>query len=433
MEFNELIQSVGRAYSSAVKDDYPIKLPSCETIKLLVVAVLKNNYFEFNDRYFVQKICASMGSKCSPEICDIRAFEPPTINGLPRASDIREDVVVETTLYTFSVTDPESTVVTCDVTAIIPSTNIMFIKPSPNFNEFDILLQSNPSLIYDVVRTYRLDIQCSDGRRTDTNVFFMNVLRNKPTVFLNLQNITTVSSVASYIGQIVFDVDISDPENDQVQFSMFCVPSTNCPLEIYHSGEIVLKRSIEGEFVPVYDVYVHVTDGRSTTGPRSLTVHVVDINYVPVIRNLPLPSALVVSENSALGLSIFQVSIQDNDGSDTHTYSMTSFPSDGVLYFDIDSATGLMSVSATTNVNYEAVSSTSFTLTITVSDTKDSASQNLTVTIANQNEAPVFKKTSPGDYHDRDPERSEINQRNDRQANGYSYPSWNAWKWYEQQ
>ncbi|CAG2218755.1 unnamed protein product [Mytilus edulis] len=75
MEFNELIHSVGRAYNSAVKEDYPIKLPSCETIKSLVATVLKNNYFEFNDRYFVQKIGASMGSKCSPEICDIRAFE----------------------------------------------------------------------------------------------------------------------------------------------------------------------------------------------------------------------------------------------------------------------------------------------------------------------------------------------------------------------
>ncbi|CAG2252397.1 unnamed protein product [Mytilus edulis] len=62
MEFNELIHSVGRAYNSAVKDDYPIKLPSCETIKSLVATVLKNNYFEFNDRYFVQKIGASMGS-----------------------------------------------------------------------------------------------------------------------------------------------------------------------------------------------------------------------------------------------------------------------------------------------------------------------------------------------------------------------------------
>ncbi|XP_076113799.1 cadherin EGF LAG seven-pass G-type receptor 1-like [Mytilus galloprovincialis] len=318
--------------------------------------------------------------------------EPPSINGLPRATDIQEDVVVETTLYTFSVTDPENTAVTCSVTAITPNTNIIFMKPSTNFNQFNIILQSNPSLQYDLVRTYRIDIQCRDGRRPDSSVFFMNVLRNKPPVFLNLQNITSVSSIATYIGQIVFDVDISDPENDQVEFSMFCVPSTNCPFEIYHSGEIVLKRSIEGEFIPAYDVYVYVTDGRSTAGPRSLTVHVLDINYVPVIKNLPLPSALVVSENSALGLSIFQVSIQDNDGADTHTYTMMSFPSDGVSYFDINPSNGLFSTSSSTNINFEGVSSTSFTFTITVTDTKDSASQNLSISIVNQNEAPVFTK-----------------------------------------
>ncbi|CAG2211215.1 unnamed protein product [Mytilus edulis] len=329
--------------------------------------------------------------------------EPPSINGLPKATDIQEDVFVETTLYTFSVTDPESTVVTCFVSGISPNTNIIFMKPSTNFNgelhflkiiaiQFDIILQSNPSLRYDLVRTYRIDIQCNDGRRSDSNVFFMNVLRNKPTVFSNLQNITSVSSIATHIGQKVFDVDISDPENDQVEFSMSCVPSANCPFEIYHSGEIVLKRSLEGEFIPAYDLYVHVSDGKSKTGPRSLTVHVLDINYVPVIRNLPLPSALVVSENSALGLSIFQVSIQDNDGADTHTYTMTSSPSDGVLYFDINSANGLVSTSALSNIHYEGVSSSSFTFTITVTDTKDSASQNLSISIANQNEPPVFIK-----------------------------------------
>ena len=69
-----------------------------------------------------------------------------------------------------------------------------------------------------------------------------------------------------------------------------------------------------------------------------------DINYVPVIRNLPLPSALVVSENSATSLSVFQVSIQDNDGGDTHTYTMTSFPSDGMQYFEINSASKLLTL-----------------------------------------------------------------------------------------
>lgn len=75
MEFDELIQSVQRAYNNVSQNDYSINIPSCETIVSLVSFVLKNNYFEFNDRYFVQTIGASMGSKCSPELCDIRAFE----------------------------------------------------------------------------------------------------------------------------------------------------------------------------------------------------------------------------------------------------------------------------------------------------------------------------------------------------------------------
>ncbi|XP_071149615.1 cadherin EGF LAG seven-pass G-type receptor 2-like [Mytilus edulis] len=324
----------------------------------------------------------------------LKRNNPPIINGLPLAIDVQEDSVVETTLYTMSVTDPENTAVTCSIPTITPPTTILFHKPSSNFNEFDIVLQSNPNLQYDLVRTFRLDISCTDGRRSDTGVFFVNVLRNKPTVFLNLQNTTTVSSISSYIGQIVFDVEVTDPENDQVQFSMSCVPSTNSPFEIYHSGEILLTRSIEGEFVPAYDCYVEVSDGKTTTGPRSLTVHVLDINYVPVIRNLPLPSPLVVSENSPLAMSVFQVSIQDNDGEDTHTYTMTSSPPDGILYFDIDSATGLVSTSATTIVDFEAVSSTDYTLTITVTDTKDSATQNLSLTVANVNEPPVYTKKS---------------------------------------
>ena len=54
---------------------YSIKIPSRETIVSLVSFILKNNYFEFNDRYYVQTIGASMGNKCSPELCDIRTFE----------------------------------------------------------------------------------------------------------------------------------------------------------------------------------------------------------------------------------------------------------------------------------------------------------------------------------------------------------------------
>lgn len=42
----------------------------------------------------------------------------------------------------------------------------------------------------------------------------------------------------------------------------------------FSAGEIVLTRSVKGEFVPAYDLYVTVKDGKSTVGPRSLTVHI---------------------------------------------------------------------------------------------------------------------------------------------------------------
>ena len=46
----------------------------------------------------------------------------------------------------------------------------------------------------------------------------------------------------------------------------------------------------------------------------------------------------MISENSNPSLRIFQVSIQDNDGGDTHAYTMISDPGDGMSYFDIDAA-----------------------------------------------------------------------------------------------
>ena len=45
-----------------------------------------------------------------------------------------------------------------------------------------------------------------------------------------------------------------------------------------------------------------------------------------------------------------------------------------------------------TNINYEVLTSVTYIFTITVSDTKDLTSQNMSITIADVNEAPVFTK-----------------------------------------
>lgn len=57
---------------------------------------------------------------------------------------------------------------------------------------------------------------------------------------------------------------------------------------------------------------------------------------------------------------------------------------------------GLISTSSTQNINYETVSatSTSYQLTVTVSDGYDTSTSTLTVSIADKNEAPVFGKAT---------------------------------------
>lgn len=40
-----------------------------------------------------------------------------------------------------------------------------------------------------------MDITCNDGRRSDSNVFFVNVLRNQPPVFVNLQSTHEIFTV----------------------------------------------------------------------------------------------------------------------------------------------------------------------------------------------------------------------------------------------
>lgn len=55
---------------------------------------------------------------------------------------------------------------------------------------------------------------------------------------------------------------------------------------------------------------------------------------------------------------------------------------------------GLITTSTVTNINYEVVTSATYIFTITVSDTKDLTSQNMSITIADVNEPPVFTKTT---------------------------------------
>lgn len=70
---------------------------------------------------------------------------------------------------------------------------------------------------------------------------------------------------------------------------------------------------------------------------KRFNLFIADINSAPTLTNLPLSSPISVSENSALGMSVFQVSYSDIDTSDTHVILATFSPSSGGSIFTVDS------------------------------------------------------------------------------------------------
>jgi hypothetical protein len=75
MQFKELLTAVSKAYSEFNKGEFKIPSPPTEDLLWLLQTILENNVFEFNSKKYKQIIGCAMGSKCSPEVCDIRMYE----------------------------------------------------------------------------------------------------------------------------------------------------------------------------------------------------------------------------------------------------------------------------------------------------------------------------------------------------------------------
>ncbi|XP_061179511.1 protocadherin-like wing polarity protein stan, partial [Saccostrea echinata] len=320
----------------------------------------------------------------------------PVITNLPATADITEDHANEQLLYTLTVTDDSlGDSVTCSIASSNPTTTNFFSRIVSGSTNYGIYIKAQPSLSYDTARQYILTISCTDTKDTAQGTFTVYVTRNNPPAFTNLQATKTIAASTTTTGSVIYTVTSTDSDSNQLYYNMTCAPAA-CPFTIHNSGEILSTSDLSQHTVPGYDLYVYVTDGKTLVGPRTLTVIISGINTAPVITNLPLAAPLTVPENSALSMSVFQVSVSDVNSADTHTYAASYTPSLGSTLFSLNTATGLISTSSTQNINFESVSTTATTyvITITATDGQATATDTLSIVITDQNEAPVFGKAS---------------------------------------
>ncbi|KAK3085049.1 hypothetical protein FSP39_023491 [Pinctada imbricata] len=316
----------------------------------------------------------------------------PVIHNLPSSFDVSEDQTAELLLLTLSVTDASlADTVTCTLPSVSPSTSNFLLKVISGTSDYGIYIKASPTLDYDTISSYTLTISCSDTKESATGTFSVYILRNSPPTINNLGNaVVAFIPTTTTNGDLIYTVSSTDPEGDTLSYNMTC--SVNpCPFHVMNSGQVLSNTNFASLTTAGYDLYIYVFDGKTLVGPETLTVVVSDINSDPEITNLPLSSSIAVSENTALGTSIYQITAYDANVNDNLVYSATYTPSSSSGYFTLDS-TGLLTTFSNI-LNFESLTSTTVTIVVTVSDSTSSDTANLVLTIVDVNEPPQFDRS----------------------------------------
>ena len=181
------------------------------------------------------------------------------------------------------------------------------------------------------------------------------------------------------IGSVLVGVTISDPENQEVTYSISGEGSDKFSID--EAGNITLAESFDFEAKASYTLTVTATDGELSSETEVL-INVGDINEAPSLSStLALTS---FSEDSAIGTIIATSSASDPE-SNTITYSLTGTGSE---YFNVDE-NGNVTLKDT--LDFET--STNYEITLVASDGELTSSSLITFDISDVDEAPSLSST----------------------------------------
>lgn len=267
------------------------------------------------------------------------------------------------------------------------TTGVLTFITAPNFetpNDFGL------NRVYDVT------VAATDGLLTDTQslAITINNVNEAPVITSNGGGDTASVSVNEGGFVSVTTVFANDPERAALTYSIIGGADA-ARFTINASGGLSFIGSVNFEAPTdvggdnVYDVVVQASDG-SLTDTQAIAVTVLNVNEAPVLTS---PTAFSVQENTNLVATITSID-QENQ---TRTYSITG--GSDAARFSINSATGVLSFIAAPN--FEAPSDVGannvYNINIAASDGSLSATQSLSITVTNVNEAPVITSNGGGD------------------------------------
>ena len=245
-------------------------------------------------------------------------------------------------------------------------------------------LKTRAALDYETKNTYSVTVTVSDGFLTDTISVTVNVAdvdENRAPVFTDGTSATRAIVENTVAGtNIGAAVSATDEDGDTLTYSLGGTDVAAFELD-ETTGQLKTRAALDYETKNTYSVTVTVSDG-FLTDTISVTVNVADVdeNRAPVFTDGTSTTRAIV-ENTVAGTSIgAAVSATDADG-DTLTYSLSG---PNATSFGIDISTGQLKTSAA--LDYETKNA--YSVTITASDGKLTASITVTIKVTDVDEVP---------------------------------------------
>ncbi|XP_062620488.1 protocadherin-23-like isoform X1 [Saccostrea cucullata] len=308
---------------------------------------------------------------------------PPEILNLPSSVEISESSEHESLLYNLTLQDQSGNdTIWCSLNYTSPAGAPFVVKYITGTSDFGVYNLASPNFDYDNTSVYQVVVQCTDSKDSTSESLYVYLTKNAEPVVHNLPNVITIPSTTA-VGTIVFTVNSTDAENDQLGYSLnYC---TACPFTISLSGHIFLQTSIKDAAKFSYNLYIVVSDKFGSVVDRLLTILVTGVNSVPIVSNLD--QTIIVPETVSIGTVIFTAFVLDADG-DPLSYIYEYNPVETASKFAMDEATGRISVIE--SLDFDAGVSF-YNFSFTVNDGKSAAPKaTLTINIQSKNEPPVF-------------------------------------------
>ena len=243
-------------------------------------------------------------------------------------------------------------------------------------------LQTKAALDYETKNAYSVTVTASDGTLTDTIDITINVtnVNEAPTFTEGDSTTRTVAENTDSDTDIGSAVAATDADNDTLTYTLGGTDAASFGI-VSTTGQIQTKAVLDHETKDAYAVTVSVSDGNGGSDSITVAISVTDANDAPVFTEGD-SATRSIAENTAAETNIGNaIAATDQDG-DTLTYTLGGDDADA---FSVNTSGQIQTKAA---LDHET--DDSYSVTVTASDGTLTDTIDITISVTDANDAPVF-------------------------------------------